>query len=97
MTGRAVLVLVLLALLTVVSLVVVLRPAAIDSRATPEQPHAAAGPAPARYGFTVVNTYPHDPEAFTQGLLYRDGVLFESTGCPRGSRRGTLQFCGPRR
>jgi glutamine cyclotransferase len=31
-------------------------------------------------GYVVVNTYPHDPEAFTQGLLYRDGFLFESTG-----------------
>lgn len=36
--------------------------------------------APARYGYTVVNSYPHDPEAFTQGLIFRDGVLFESTG-----------------
>ena len=33
-----------------------------------------------RYGFDVVNRYPHDPEAFTQGLIYRDGFLFESTG-----------------
>ena len=32
------------------------------------------------YGYDVVNVYPHDREAFTQGLLYRDGVLFESTG-----------------
>ena len=32
------------------------------------------------YGYEVVNVYPHDREAFTQGLLYRDGVLFESTG-----------------
>jgi glutamine cyclotransferase len=32
------------------------------------------------YGYTVVNTYPHDPEAFTQGLIFRDGVLYESTG-----------------
>ena len=32
------------------------------------------------YGFDVVNVYPHDREAFTQGLLYRDGVLYESTG-----------------
>jgi glutaminyl-peptide cyclotransferase len=32
------------------------------------------------YGYEVVNSYPHDPQAFTQGLLYRDGVLFESTG-----------------
>ena len=32
------------------------------------------------YGYEVVNVYPHDREAFTQGLIYRDGVLFESTG-----------------
>lgn len=32
------------------------------------------------YGYEVVNQYPHDPDAFTQGLIYRDGVLFESTG-----------------
>jgi glutaminyl-peptide cyclotransferase len=32
------------------------------------------------YGYTVVNSYPHDPDAFTQGLIFRDGVLFESTG-----------------
>ena len=32
------------------------------------------------YGYEVVNVYPHDREAFTQGLLYRDGVLYESTG-----------------
>jgi glutaminyl-peptide cyclotransferase len=32
------------------------------------------------YGYDVINVYPHDREAFTQGLLYRDGVLFESTG-----------------
>ena len=28
----------------------------------------------------VTNTYPHDSEAFTQGLLYFDGKLYESTG-----------------
>jgi glutamine cyclotransferase len=28
----------------------------------------------------VVRTFPHDRQAFTQGLIYRDGVLFESTG-----------------
>jgi glutamine cyclotransferase len=32
------------------------------------------------YGYEVVNVYPHDRDAFTQGLLYRDGVLYESTG-----------------
>jgi glutamine cyclotransferase len=32
------------------------------------------------YGFVVKNTYPHDPQAFTQGLFVKDGQLFESTG-----------------
>jgi glutamine cyclotransferase len=29
---------------------------------------------------TIVKTYPHDPQAFTEGLLYQDGYLYESTG-----------------
>jgi glutamine cyclotransferase len=31
-------------------------------------------------GVRVVNTYPHDPAAFTQGLLWRGGRIYESTG-----------------
>jgi len=31
-------------------------------------------------GYRVVNAYPHDPDAYTQGLIFRDGVLYESTG-----------------
>ncbi|HEY7288904.1 MAG TPA: glutaminyl-peptide cyclotransferase [Vicinamibacterales bacterium] len=33
-----------------------------------------------RYGYEVVRTYPHDPRAFTQGLQYLDGFLYEGTG-----------------
>jgi glutamine cyclotransferase len=32
------------------------------------------------YGYQVVHVYPHDPNAFTQGLEYRAGFLYESTG-----------------
>lgn len=32
------------------------------------------------YGYQVVKSYPHDRAAFTQGLVYRDGYLYESTG-----------------
>src|ERR1700754_4786702 len=32
------------------------------------------------YGYTVVRTYPHDANAFTQGLQYVDGILYEGTG-----------------
>jgi glutamine cyclotransferase len=40
---------------------------------------------PRRYGYKVINTYPHDREAFTQGLFYDNGVLFEGTGQETGS------------
>ena len=32
------------------------------------------------YGYEVVHTYPHDRTAFTEGLFYLDGDLYESTG-----------------
>ncbi len=32
------------------------------------------------YSYSIVNTYPHDPDAFTQGLVFEDGVLYEGTG-----------------
>lgn len=32
------------------------------------------------YGVRVVHAHPHDPEAFTQGLFYAGGRLYESTG-----------------
>lgn len=32
------------------------------------------------FSYRVVRSYPHDPQAFTQGLVYLDGVLYEGTG-----------------
>ena len=32
------------------------------------------------YGYMIKNTYPHDPKAFTQGLFFKDGYLYETTG-----------------
>jgi glutamine cyclotransferase len=32
------------------------------------------------YGARIVHTYPHDRSSFTQGLEYRDGLLYEGTG-----------------
>ena len=40
---------------------------------------ARAGHAPT-YGYRVVRSYSHDPQAFTQGLVYFEGALYESTG-----------------
>lgn len=39
----------------------------------------ASDPIPA-YRYTVVHAYPHDRTAYTEGLFYRDGALFEATG-----------------
>jgi glutaminyl-peptide cyclotransferase len=39
-----------------------------------------AGAAVPTYGYEVVHTYPHDPNAFTEGLFYLNGFLYESTG-----------------
>jgi glutamine cyclotransferase len=33
-----------------------------------------------QWGYKVVKAYPHDPTAYTQGLIFRDGFLYESTG-----------------
>jgi glutamine cyclotransferase len=35
---------------------------------------------PVNYTVEVVKEYPHDPKAFTQGLVIEDGVLYEGTG-----------------
>ena len=37
-------------------------------------------PEPVHYTYNVVNVYPHDENAFTQGLIFEDGVIYESTG-----------------
>jgi glutamine cyclotransferase len=39
-------------------------------------------PVPAQYGYRIIKWYPHDRMAFTQGLEYRDGFLYEGTGIP---------------
>jgi len=65
---------------------VVDRSSGLAAPSTPAAPAASATPAeqiPARavrFGYRVVREYPHDPAAFTQGLLYHDGFLYESTG-----------------
>jgi len=43
-------------------------------------PAPSAPAAPVVYTARIVATYPHDPDAFTQGLFWLDGRLYESTG-----------------
>ena len=42
-------------------------------------PSTPTGPVP-KYGYQILNIYPHDSNAFTQGLILVDGKLLESTG-----------------
>ena len=59
---------------------------AATALASCDAPESAAAPAeqnfpvPATFGYTVDAVYDHDTSAFTQGLLYKDGFLYESTG-----------------
>lgn len=46
-------------------------------------PTLSPSPTPAAisyYGYEVVHAYPHDPGAWTEGLVYQNGVLYEGTG-----------------
>lgn len=53
-------------------------------QAAPQAPQgstaATLGAEPVAYGARVVATYPHDSRAFTQGLTWHDGFLYETTG-----------------
>ena len=39
-----------------------------------------ADSAPEIYTYKIINTYPHDKDAYTQGLEYHNGFLYEGTG-----------------
>jgi glutamine cyclotransferase len=47
---------------------------------TPSPAASAAPQPPPTHHFRVVNVFPHDPMAFTQGLVFSEGKLLESTG-----------------
>ena len=60
-----------------------------NSTATPTltvNPTMAITPSPTnmekvtQYSYSIVNTYPHNTNAFTEGLVYSDDYLYESTG-----------------
>lgn len=54
-------------------------PTAVPSPTLPPPVFAGAEDIPV-YTYEIVATYPHDPEAFTQGLQWIDDVLYEGTG-----------------
>lgn len=58
-----------------------------SAQATPSNSSTSVNvekPAPVQelptYTYQIVETYPHDPKAYTQGLVFHEGMLYESTG-----------------
>ncbi|MCC7438316.1 MAG: glutaminyl-peptide cyclotransferase [Armatimonadetes bacterium] len=47
---------------------------------TPPIPPPTTAAGPEEFTFTVVNKFPHDPKAYTQGLVWLDGFFYETTG-----------------
>jgi glutaminyl-peptide cyclotransferase len=45
-----------------------------------QRSHAPGPQRPPEYTFKIIRDYPHDPAAFTQGLVYLSGFLYEGTG-----------------
>ena len=52
---------------------------ACGNRGTRRGNRATSTP-PVRYGYKIVDSYPHDEGAYTQGLFFCDGEMWESTG-----------------
>ncbi|MBI1742813.1 glutaminyl-peptide cyclotransferase [Candidatus Acetothermia bacterium] len=44
------------------------------------------------YTYKIINTYSHDPNAFTQGLLYDHGIMYEGTGLYGESTLREVEF-----
>jgi glutamine cyclotransferase len=55
--------------------------ASVSAQVHSGQPAGAPHPAsPPEYTFKVIHAFPHDSSAFTQGLVYHNGFLYEGTG-----------------
>jgi glutamine cyclotransferase len=78
-----------------VGLVALAVAACVTSEAAGPAPPTPVDPsvAPARQArWDVVGTYPHDPGAFLQGLVWHEGGLFESTGLLGRSTLRRVEF-----
>ena len=56
------------------------------------QPSTTAPAVVPKYGYQIVNIWPHDSNAFTQGLILADGKLLESTGQEGASSLRTVEL-----
>jgi glutaminyl-peptide cyclotransferase len=47
---------------------------------SPQTEPIPSSPSAQLYSYQIINTYPHDTGAFTEGLVFDSGILYESTG-----------------
>lgn len=69
--------------LSLLSFALLLAPACAPAESSDSSTSDGAGqrpPEPERWLVEILDRRPHDPGAYTQGLLWRDGVIYESTG-----------------
>lgn len=52
----------------------------VSAPVSPAVSPVATAKLPQQYTYRVINTYPHDRQAFTQGLIFQDGIFYEGTG-----------------
>ena len=69
-----------LAWVAMVALLLTTRWPVLAAQRSGRQTHSTGGADVPTYGYRVVRSYPHDRQAFTQGLVYHDGILYEGTG-----------------
>lgn len=54
--------------------------APVSPAVSPVTTATAPQPPTQHYTYKVINTYPHNRQAFTQGLVFQDGIFYEGTG-----------------
>jgi glutamine cyclotransferase len=67
-------------------------PAGQSNAAAGNQSSATSDKRARQASYEVVNSYPHDPASFTQGLLWKDGGFYESSGLYGQSKMRRLEF-----
>jgi glutamine cyclotransferase len=65
--------------LIILAMALFLAPAGLAMAVQEHDEEGIARTAPT-WGYEIINEYPHDPAAFTQGLVYLDGEFYEGTG-----------------
>jgi glutamine cyclotransferase len=72
-------------------IVIVLVAVAIWAALNFGQTQNGQAPSVKQYTYTITKTYPHDSNAFTEGLVFDKGTMFESTGMSSSLRRVDLE------